>query len=183
MPHDGRNKLSPDSDRDRVKGDCDDRLRKVKITKTENLSEAEKQSIVRLWNSEYPVQIRHSGIDSFDEYLSVKGDLQHYLLTDDSGTIKGWLATFIRDEEKWFALLVDSSEQKKGYGTRLLNKVKEFETEINGWAIDTEKDLKANGETYLSPIGFYLKNEFEIMFDVRLETETTSAVKIRWTKG
>ena len=155
----------------------------MKITKTENLSDAEKQSIIRLWNAEYPTQLQHSGIDSFDEYLRPKGNLEHYLLTDEEENIKGWLATFIRDDEKWFALLVDGSEQKKGYGTQLLNKVKEFETEINGWVMDHEKDLKASGETYLSPIKFYLKNEFEIMFDVRLENETISAVKIRWSRS
>lgn len=154
----------------------------MKITKTENLSEAEKQSIIRLWNAEYPVQLQHSGIDSFDEYLRPKGNLEHYLLRDEEENIKGWLATFIRDDEKWFALLVDSSEQKKGFGTRLLNKVKEFENEINGWVMDHEKDLKANGETYLSPIGFYLKNDFEILGGVRLENETISAVKIKWSR-
>jgi GNAT superfamily N-acetyltransferase len=154
----------------------------VKITKTENLSEDQKQSIIRLWNAEYPAQLQHSGIDSFDEYLRPKSSLDHYLLTDDNENIKGWLATFIRDDEKWFALLVDSSEQKKGFGTRLLNKVKEFETEINGWVMDHEKSLKANGEIYLSPVGFYLKNDFEILRDVRLENETVSAVKIKWSR-
>ncbi len=152
----------------------------MEIIKTENLSETQKESIIRLWNAEYPVQIQQSGIDSFDEYLSIKGNLQHYLLTDTDENIKGWLATFMRDGEKWFALLVDSSEQKKGYGTRLLNEVKELENELNGWAIDQNKELKANGETYLSPIGFYLKNGFEVLNDVRLETETMSAVKIKW---
>jgi len=154
----------------------------VKITKTDDLSEAQKQRIVELWNAEYPVQIQHSGIDSFDEYMSIKGNLEHYLLKDENGEIKGWLATFMREGEKWFALLVDSSEQKKGYGTRLLNEVKEFEKEINGWAIDREKDVKANGETYRSPIGFYLKNDFEILNELRLETETLSAVKIKWSR-
>lgn len=154
----------------------------MKITKTENLSETQKRSIVELWNAEYPAQIQHSGIDSFDEYMSVKGNLAHYLLTDENGKIKGWLATFMRDSERWFALLVDSSEQKKGYGTRLLNEVKEFENEINGWAIDREKDVKANGETYRSPIGFYLKNGFEVLSEIRLETEVLSAVKIKWRR-
>jgi len=174
--------LSADTDRDRTESYCDNRLSEVNIAKTENLSEAQKQSIVRLWNAEYPVQIRHSGIDSFDEYLSTKGNLEHYLLTDTDENLKGWLATFMRDGEKWFALLVDSSEQKKGYGTRLLNKVKEFETEINGWVMDHENVLKANGERYLSPIGFYLKNGFEILREVRLENETMSAVKIKWSR-
>jgi len=174
--------LSPDSDCDRAESDRNDRLSEVKITRTENLSEAQKQSIIRLWNAEYPVQIQHSGIDSFDEYLRPKANLRHYLLIDPDEIIRGWLATFIRDDERWFALLVDGSQQKKGFGTMLLNKVKEFENEINGWVIDRENDVKANGELYLSPIGFYLKNDFEILSDVRIENETISAVKIRWSR-
>ncbi len=154
----------------------------MKITKTENLSADQKQNIVRLWNAEYPAKLQHSGIESFDEYLSTKADLQHYLLTDENETIKGWLATFIRDEEKWFALLVDVTEQKKGYGTMLLDKVKEFENELNGWVMDHEKDVKASGEIYLSPLRFYLKNEFEILNEIRLETEIMSAVKIKWSR-
>ena len=154
----------------------------MKITKTENLSNSQKLSIIRLWNDEYPAQIQHSGIDSFDEYLSIKSEIRHYLLTDKNENLKGWLATFIREDEKWFAILVDSSEQKKGYGTMLLDQMKEFETEINGWVIDRENELKSNGEMYLSPVKFYLKNGFEILFDVRLESETMSAVKIKWVK-
>lgn len=146
------------------------------------MSEAEKQSVIRLWNAEYPAQLQHSGLDSFDEYLRPKENLEHYLLTDNGGNIKGWLATFTRDAGRWFALLVDGSEQKKGFGTRLLNRVKEFENEINGWVIDREKDFKANGAVYLSPIGFYLKNDFEVLRDVRLENETMSAVQIKWSR-
>jgi GNAT superfamily N-acetyltransferase len=154
----------------------------MKITKTKNLSETQKQSVVSLWNAEYPAQLQHSGIASFNEYLSKLGNIEHYLLTDDEENIKGWLACFRRDGEKWFAMIVDTGEQKKGYGSRLLSKVKEFETEINGWVMDLEKDVKTNGETYRSPLGFYLKNGFEILSDMRLENEQLSAVKIKWIR-
>ncbi|HEY8562137.1 MAG TPA: GNAT family N-acetyltransferase [Pyrinomonadaceae bacterium] len=152
----------------------------MKITRTVNLSSEQKQRIVELWNNEYPVRLRHSGTASLDEYLSKLGNPEHYLLTDDAGNIKGWLACFVRDEEKWFAMIVDTSEQKKGYGSRLLDAVKEFETEISGWAIDHETDVKANGEAYRSPLGFYEKNGFEILSDIRLETDAMSAVRIKW---
>jgi GNAT superfamily N-acetyltransferase len=154
----------------------------MNITKTENLSEEQKQSIVRLWNIEYPAQLQHSGTASFDEYLSKLGRPEHYLLTDEDENIKGWLACFVREEAKWFAMIVDTSEQKKGYGSQLLSTVKEFETEINGWVMDRNADSKANGETYRSPLGFYLKNGFEVIPDVRLENEKMSAVKIKWTR-
>jgi len=154
----------------------------VKIIKTKDLSDEQKQGIIRIWNAEYPVQIQHSGIETFDEYLSKIGNPEHYLLTNDSEKIKGWVACFLRDDEKWFAMLVDTSEQKKGFGSRLLREVKKFETEINGWAIDGSKDLKADGRIYFSPIEFYRKNDFEIINDVRLEDGIISAVKIKWTK-
>ena len=154
----------------------------MKIIKTENLTDAQKQRIVELWNAEYPARLRHSGTASLDEYLSKLGAPEHYLLTNETGVVKGWLACFTRDEAKWFAMLVDTSEQKKGYGSRLLSEVKRFENELNGWAIDGETDRKANGETYASPLGFYEKNGFEILPGVRLESETMSAVKIRWTR-
>ena len=154
----------------------------MKIIKTENLSNEQKQRIVELWNNEYPVQLQHSGTASLDEYLSKLGSPEHYLLTDEDERVRGWLACFMRDGEKWFAMIVDTSEQKKGYGSGLLSEVKEFETEINGWVMEHERDVKANGETYRSPLGFYLKNDFEVLSDVRLESETTSAVKIRWRR-
>lgn len=155
----------------------------MKITKTENLSDQQKQSIVQLWNAEYPAKLQHSGTDSLDEYLSKLGNPQHYLLTDADENIKGWLACFDRDGEKWFAMIVDTSEQRKGYGSQLLTEVKKYENEVNGWAMDKNEAVKSNGETYSSPIGFYLKNGFQVLNEIRLETETMSAVKIKWSKN
>ena len=155
----------------------------MKIFKTENLTDAQKRRIVELWNAEYPARLRHSGTASLDEYLSRLGAPEHYLLTDENDQVKGWLACFERDGARWFAMIVDTSEQKKGYGSRLLTEVKKFESEINGWAIDGETDVKANGERYASPLGFYEKNGFEIFRTIRLENEQMSAVKIRWSKA
>ena len=70
----------------------------------------------------------------------------------------------------------------KGFGTQLLNLGKEKESVLNGWVIDHDKDKKRNGENYISPLNFYLKNGFEVFPDNRLELEKLSAVKIRWKK-
>ena len=72
--------------------------------------------------------------------------------------IKGWYFDFNRDSEKWFAMILDASIQGQGFGRQILNQAKEKESELNGWVIDHNNDLKANGEYYKSPIGFYLKN-------------------------
>lgn len=59
----------------------------------------------------------------------------------------------------------------------ILEKVK-----IIGWAIDHNLDNKVNGETYKSPLEFYVKNNFEILSKEQLELDTISAVKIQWKK-
>lgn len=155
----------------------------MKIIKSENLSESQKQRIVALWNAEYPARLRHSGTASFDEYLSKLGAPEHYLLVDENENVKGWLCCFVRDGGKWFAMIVDTTEQKKGYGSRLLNEVKKFENELNGWAIDGEADRKANGEKYPSPLGFYEKNEFKIFPEIKFENQQMSAIKILWRRS
>ena len=63
-----------------------------------------------------------------------------------------------------------------------MNKGKEKNSELNGWVIDHNKELKQNKEYYISPIEFYIKNDFRIIAETRLELENISAVKIKWTK-
>lgn len=100
----------------------------------------------------------------------------------ENNSIGGWYFDFVREQEKWFAIILDSSLQGKGFGTKLLNMAKEKEPELNGWVIDRDTDRKRNGDLYRSPLPFYLKNGFEKISDTRLELEKISAVKITWRK-
>ncbi len=152
----------------------------MKIEISNQLSDSEKAAILILWNNEYPAQISYSGIEDFEAFLGNHENFRHFLLKDDDENIKGWLATFRRGGERWFSIIVDSRDQKKGYGTMLLNKVKESENELNGWVVDGVGNLKLDGGEYFSPIEFYKKNGFEILYGERLESENLSAVKIKW---
>jgi hypothetical protein len=69
-----------------------------------------------------------------------------------------------------------------GYGSTILKQMKEKETCLAGWVIDGTNYIKADGQPYHSPLGFYLKNQFSILKDSRLETEKISAVKIIWNR-
>ena len=80
-----------------------------------------------------------------------------------------WYVNFIRNRKKWFVILLNSNIQGKGYGTQLINLAKKEESELNGWVIEHDNDLKQNGEKYKSPLGFYLKNGFEVISEDRLE--------------
>ena len=61
--------------------------------------------------------------------------------------------------------------QKRGLGTKLLELLKEKENILNGWVIDHANYIKQNGEPYPSPLEFYIKNDFNVHSDIRLEIE------------
>lgn len=154
----------------------------MKFIKTNILNDTQKTQIIELWNNEYPKKLRHESFESFESYLKNLKEQNHILLIDNENFVKGWYADFIRENEKWFAMIINSEFQGKGFGTKLLNKAKSEENELNGWVIDHHKYVKQNGAFYLSPIEFYKKNEFKIINNVRLELEFISAVKIKWQK-
>jgi GNAT superfamily N-acetyltransferase len=154
----------------------------MRIKTTQNLTGAQKKIITELWNSEYPEQLKYNGVGEFEAFLNRNTEHRHFLLFDENENLKGWLVTFRRDGERWFSIIVDSGEQKKGYGTRLLNEVKGMESELSGWAISHDDYLKINGQKYLSPLEFYRKNGFSVMDNVRLEKPDFYAVKINWVQ-
>jgi len=154
----------------------------MEFIKTFELSKSQKLDILELWNNEYPKKLGHNNTAEFDKYLDTLSEKSYILLLDTSQKVIGWYVDFKRDDEKWFAVILDSKQQGKGYGTKLLNMAKEKEIVLNGWVIDHNNDKKRNGEIYKSPLNFYLKNGFELINNQRLELDKISAVKITWTK-
>ena len=154
----------------------------MKFIKTNILNDIQKTQIIDLWNNEYPKKLMHESFESFESYLKNLKEQNHILLIDNENYVKGWYIDFIRENEKWFAMILNSELQGKGFGTKLLNEAKRKENELNGWVIDHNNDVKQNGEFYQSPIKFYEKNEFKIINRIRLELDMISAVKIKWRK-
>lgn len=145
------------------------------------LSPEQKLALLKLWNSEYPANICFNPTE-FENYLTQLNDKKHLLLIDELERIAGWFFTFVREGEKWFAMIIRNDLQGTGLGTQFLNNAKKSETILNGWVVDHENYLAGNGKPYRSPIGFYLKNGFKICSEIRLETEKLSAVKILWER-
>jgi GNAT superfamily N-acetyltransferase len=114
-------------------------------------------------------------------YLDALLNQKHFLLITDEQAV-GWAFSFVRDSERWFAMILAEQVQGKGYGTKLLTKLLDAETRLNGWVIDNQSYFKPNGEPYRSPLQFYLKNGFRTLETTRLETPKLSAVKIVWEK-
>ncbi|GAA3579383.1 GNAT family N-acetyltransferase [Snuella lapsa] len=153
----------------------------MEFIKTLKIPKSYKTDIFNLWNQEYPKQLTYNTLKDFDTYLNKLTKASHILIVENKKAY-GWYVDFNRDSRRWFVILVDSNTQGKGYGSKLLNLAKKKEIELNGWVIDHNNDLKHNGENYLSPLGFYLKNGFELISGDRLEQENISAIRIRWKK-
>lgn len=155
-------------------------LLSMTIVETKYLDDMQKQAVYQLWNDEYPVQIMHKDMDELEAYLTNLSEPRHYLAVNDGNEICGWAFTFDRDGERWFAIIVGDTAQRSGLGTQLLNTLKTNEQALNGWAADHDNDRKRNGEVYRSPLGFYEKNGFEILKDIRLDHPSLSVIKISW---
>jgi GNAT superfamily N-acetyltransferase len=154
----------------------------MKIVQKDILSLEEKDSLMQLWNNEYPIRLHLKTIEDFESYLNGLSNTKHYLLLDDSNKINGWAFTFLREGEDWFAIILDSQIQGKGNGSLLINELKKNNNVLNGWVTDHENELKQNNEIYKSPMVFYLKNGFAVLTETRLENEKMSAVKINWKR-
>jgi GNAT superfamily N-acetyltransferase len=151
----------------------------MEIIKSEILTPEQKEDIVNLWNREYPKDLSLAGVPAFDEYLDKLSD-KHYLLVNEQNRILGWLVYFIRDGERCFAMLLDPKVQGRGVGSALLNHAKEYNSDLIGWVIDTDKHVKNDGSYYKSPVNFYVKAGFEILRDIVTKKNGIDGIRVRW---
>ncbi|MBF7092780.1 GNAT family N-acetyltransferase [Flavobacterium sp. ALJ2] len=153
----------------------------MKIFREQVLSSKRKESLLQLWNNEYPASLNHEAIHDFDLYLNSLSNAEHYFLLDRN-KIKGWAFTFLRENEDWFAIIIDSQIQGNGKGSLLIKELKKNNDSLNGWVIDHENEIKNNAAPYKSPLLFYEKNGFTVCSEIRMENEKISAVKIKWQR-
>jgi ribosomal protein S18 acetylase RimI-like enzyme len=151
------------------------------ISQNTNLDFQTKEHLFNLWNEECPEKLTHKNIEEFEDHFLKRENSKHFIVTNQETKIVGWAYCFDRDNEKWFAIILSNKIQGKGIGRKLLEKLKQTESTLNGWVIDHNNDKKNNGQTYISPIAFYQKCNFEILENIRIENEKLNAVKIKWT--
>jgi hypothetical protein len=114
----------------------------MEFIKTTELSKAQRLAVLTLWNNEYPVKLSFAKLADFENYVDKLTHPSHILILNKQQQIIGWYFDFIRNKNKWFAILIESKSHNEGYGSLLLNIAKEIETELNGWVIDHNQDKK-----------------------------------------
>ncbi len=154
----------------------------VTVLRRTVLTPNEKVAIQQLWNNEYPVQLQ-GALEELEAYLAPLLNKLHLFAVDESDKIVAWAMMFDRDGERWFAIIVDRSTQGKGVGKLLLEQLQQNTDVLSGWVSDCDNYRIADGRAYRSPLPFYVKNGFNIVAGVRLETGNLSALKINWQKG
>ena len=119
---------------------------------TKILNKTQKEQLRILWNREYPVNIAHHNLQDFESYLEDLSDQRHILIADHYKMVKGWYFDFLREHERWFAMIIDTEIQRKGYGSSLLKEAKKNNVELNGWVVNAS-DYKKEKRSNISPSG------------------------------
>lgn len=149
-----------------------------KILHTKVLNPKQSEQINELWNNEYPLNLTNR----FPLLLQGIEKYNHYLVEDANNNVIAWATDFERENATWFSIIVNSEHKGKGIGKLLIDKLKSESTELYGWVIDHNNDKKMNGENYLSPLPFYVKLDFKILQDIRIDNDMLKAVKIKWKR-
>ncbi len=152
----------------------------MKVLQVNNLSRYQKQFARDVWNNEYPQTLFHRTDDTFDAYLNSLDDVNHYFIEIDNVTV-GWFMDFVRQGDKWFAVIIDRASHGKGLGQRVLQYLKTHNSCLYGWVIAEDSSyVRTDGSPYLSPLAFYLNHGFEICEGETLVTDKINAVKVVW---
>ncbi len=153
-----------------------------RIITIDSLSDHLKARAHDLWNKEYPRQIQWQKISDFKQYLNSLLARRHRVILDQNDLMVGWYCDFLRDGQRYFAMIIDSGVQRQGFGSQLLKLAQAERCALQGWVVTTDQYIKGNGKPYLPPLAFYHKNGFSVDLDDRLDTETLSTVKIFWRR-
>lgn len=135
--------------------------------------------VLALWNREYPASLYLPEPGDFTDYLAPLKEQWHIIALYEETPV-AWAFSFLRDERRWFAIIVDSRHHRAGMGSRMLALLKAQFNSLYGWVVDTDTLSKKDGTPYSSPLPFYLKNGFTIVENERLELPHLTCACIYW---
>jgi len=154
----------------------------LEIKEVMHLDTAQKRFVMSIWNHEYPSTLAFSSISALDKYLSSLDQAVHFLLYYEQ-KIVGWCVEFQRDNEAWFAMIIDRNYQGLGIGKQVLRLLTSRNKLLFGWAVNEESEYKRlDGSAYVSPLPFYKKFGFSVISSDVLDTTALKAVRIMWQK-
>ena len=133
------------------------------------------------WNKVYPKSINYSKLEDFISELTQHQDYMH-ILAHQEDELVGWYFDFIREEERWFGIIVFPGQHKQGIGKMLMHEAMNKRAELNGWVIPNDQFLKSDGNPYPSPLKFYKKLGFKAHPEIGFTSPKITTIKISWKK-
>ena len=82
------------------------------------MSKVQKEQILDLWNIEYPMGLLHRHMNDFDAYLEGLMEKSYILLLNEQEHVIGCYIDFNREQDRWFAMILDANYQGKGWAGR-----------------------------------------------------------------
>ncbi|MHA1973435.1 MAG: GNAT family N-acetyltransferase [Candidatus Hodarchaeales archaeon] len=139
----------------------------------------------RWWNSEYPVIIDRNTVKGVQRTFMKNTEHWDLLVAKKKSTNEsvGLLVLqheFLNDRKNWFTIVIDRKYQRKGIGSKLIEKAKQLVDQLHGWVIPFNDYKKEDGSYYKSPINFYLKLGFKIGDDYYVEKKDLHLVEVYW---
>jgi GNAT superfamily N-acetyltransferase len=152
----------------------------MKITKSNHINASQLFFAYQIWNAEYPGEIRYQNLQEFANYFSALENIQYYIACNEDDIFCGLAFVFIREKERWFAVMIDTNYQNIGIGKQLLLAMQQHEKLLNAWVVFENKYLKQNGKPYLPPIEFYRKYKFIVKKNSTKIIGNLQVVKMVW---
>lgn len=146
----------------------------MEISKIKYLTSDQFDQVNDMWNAEFPTTLNNR----FSLLLENVANYNHYII-EENGKVLAWAADFEKEGQLRFSIIVKNDQQGKGFGKILINRLKRDLGEFFGWVIDCDDYSRQNGEIYRSPLAFYQKNGFDVLADIRSDSDLIKAVKIR----
>ncbi len=125
------------------------------------LAEADWQRVLQLWNAGFPVEVQKRDTRALRNIIDVS-NCKHYVIRNAASQIEAWLGVFDRYDTRWFSILVSPEAQGQGMGKALILHTKGVERCLEGWVVQSDTHLHADGRPYASPLAFYMKLGFRL---------------------
>ncbi len=152
------------------------------MVESEHLDLQTRVDVFDLWNMAYPKNIALRLPTDFDNYLNKLSDLRHAFIRGTNNQLIAWYADFIRNNSRWFALIIHPDHHGHGFGKHFMNHAFKQNTELNGWVVTGDQYIRRDGKPYVSPLGFYEKLGFANTKETFI-SDTLETVHVKWIKG
>ena len=142
-----------------------------------------------MFNAEYPTIIKRATLDYCKErLLNTENPVRIFTarsIQSEGSKLIGLIVVRQKDgaeEVPWISMVIHRDYQRKGIGSTLLEKAKQYYDTLHGWCTPADGYEREDGSVYPSPLNFYKKHGFKIVKENVNDVEGLDLVEIAWRK-